>query len=295
MGAAFEKQNQIAIGFLMTDITDTYETFLMSILAELLVKGPNSYFYKTLIEPNISGGYNQLTGFDSTIKDTMFVVGLQDLTVDDFDKVIKIFDQTIDQVIENGFEESHIQSVLHNIELQTKHQTTRFGLNLLFNLTPIWNHNGDLVKSLRISTLVNELKENLRRDPKYLQKKVEQYFKQNSHRLIVTMSPDKDYEKKFTEEENRILSEKVKNLNDADKERIFKEGLQLSEAQQSVPNLEVLPCLKLSDIKNDIEKSQLDHVEIDNVKVQICTTDTNGVTYFKGLLDASNFTREQVY
>lgn len=77
MGSPIEKQNQIAIALLMADITDIYETFTLAILSELLIKGPNSPFYKNLIEPNFSGGYNSTTGYESQVKDTFFAVGLQ--------------------------------------------------------------------------------------------------------------------------------------------------------------------------------------------------------------------------
>ena len=79
MGAPIEKQNQIAIAFLTNDIRDSDETLLLHVLTELMVKGPNSYFYKSLIEPNISGGYNVVTGYDNSIKDSMLVVGFQDV------------------------------------------------------------------------------------------------------------------------------------------------------------------------------------------------------------------------
>lgn len=110
MGASVEKQNQIAIAYLVPDIRDMNETFILNFLTELLIKGPNSYFYKSLIEPNISGGFNQVTGYDNTIKDTMVVIGLQDVDKNDFDKIEKIFEETIDQAIDNGFDEKHIQS-----------------------------------------------------------------------------------------------------------------------------------------------------------------------------------------
>ncbi|KAL1374027.1 hypothetical protein pipiens_018317 [Culex pipiens pipiens] len=293
MGAPIERQNQIAIGYLMTDITDVYESFLMYIMSELLVKGPNSYFYKSLIEPNISGGYNQLTGFDPNIRDTMFVVGLQDLATDDFDKVQKIFDQTIDQVIEKGFDRTHLESVLHHIELHMKHQTTKFGLGLLFNLTPLWNHNGDLLKSLNVSALVQELRDNLARDPKYLQNKVEFYFRNNKHRLTMTMSPDELYDKKFNDSERQNLSEKVVKLNDGDRERILKEGQALLESQKAVPNMEVLPCLKFDEIRKSSQKSDIETQEFSGIPTQVCRVDTNGVSYFRGILDAAVLSDEQ--
>lgn len=293
MGAPLERQNQIAIGYLMADITNVYESFLIYIMSELLVKGPNSYFYKSLIEPNISGGYNQLTGFDPHIRDTMFVVGLQDLPAKDFEKVQKIFDRTIDEVIDKGFDNNHLESVLHHIELQMKHQSTKFGLGLLFNLTPLWNHNGDLIKSMNVSALVQQLRDNLRRDPKYLQSKVEFYFKNNKHRLTMSMSPDEQYEKKFNESEQNNLKAKVDHLTDQDRERIFKEGIQLSEEQKSIPNTDVLPCLKLDEIRKSSDNSDIKAQLIKNVPTQTCRVDTNGITYFRGILDANVLSDEQ--
>ncbi|XP_058838651.1 presequence protease, mitochondrial [Topomyia yanbarensis] len=293
MGAPLERQNQIAIGYLMTDITNVYESFLMYILSELLIKGPNSYFYKSLIEPNISGGYNQLTGFDPNIRDTMFVVGLQDVTADDFKKIQQIFDQTITEAIEKGFEKNHLESVLHHIELHMKHQSTKFGLGLLFNLTPLWNHNGDLLRTLNISSLVGELRRNLERDPAYLQKKIEFYFRNNKHRLTMTMSPDEHYDRKFNELEKKNLSEKINELTDDDKLKVFEDGLKLFEFQQAVPNTEILPCLKIDDIRKVSEESDIKSLVIKNVQTQACRVDTNGVTYCRGIFDAHTLSEEQ--
>lgn len=286
MGAPMKKQNQIGIGFLMSDIRDIYETFLMHFITELLVKGPNSYFYKSLIEPNISGGYSQMTGYDATIKDTMFVLGLMDVDKNDFEKIQQIFDATIEQAIERGFDERHIASVIHNLELSMKHQTTKFGLGLLFSLTPLMNHEGDVIEAVNLTQQIEKLKANIRSNPKYLQEKVQQYFKDNRHKLTLTMSPDNDYEKKFVERETQNLEEKVKELKEADKQRVFEDGKALSVVQKAREDINCLPCLKIQDIKTPT-KNDLDFERIQNVPIQICPTNTNGVVYFRGLLNAS--------
>ena len=291
MGAPKEKQNQIAIGYLMSDIRDIYETFLLHFVTELLVKGPNSYFYKTLIEPNISGGYNSVTGYDATIKDTMFCVGLQDVDKNDFEKIQRIFDETIEQAIERGFDERHINSVIHNLELSMKHQTTKFGLGLLFSLTPLMNHNGDVIQAVNLSQQIDKLKQNIRENPKYLQEKVQQYFKDNHHKLILKMSPDDEYEQKFVARETENLETKVMKLKDADKQRVFEDGKALASAQKTHEDINCLPCLKIQDIKTPL-KSQLDFEKLQNVPVQICSTNTNGVVYFRGLLDASTLSED---
>lgn len=291
MGAPMEKQNQIGIGFLMTDIRDIYETFLIHFITELLIKGPNSYFYKSLIEPNISGGYSQMTGYDATIKDTMFCVGLQDVDKNDFEKIQQIFDETIEQAIERGFDEKHINSVIHNLELNMKHQTTKFGLGLLFSLTPLMNHNGDVIRAVNLTKQIEELKQNIQSNPKYLQEKVQQYFKDNKHKLVMTMSPDEAYEQKFVARETQNLNEKVEKLKTEDKKQIFEDGKALAQAQKAQENINCLPCLKIDDISTPV-KHQLDFERVNNVPLQLCSTNTNGVVYFRGILDASKLSED---
>lgn len=293
MGAQIEKQNQIGIGFLMNDIRQIDETFVLYFLNELLVKGPNSYFYKSLIEPNISGGYNQMTGYDNSIKDSIFVLGLQDVHKNDFEKVQEIFDETIDKAIEQGFEEKHINTVIHNLELMMKHQTTKFGLGLLFNLTPLMNHDGDIIHACDVTKQIETLKSNIRSNPHYLQEKVKEYFKDNRHKLTLTMSPDEEYEQKFAAEEARNLSRKVSDLKTEDKTRVFEDGKKLAETQKAIEDINILPCLKIEDIKTPAE-NLISTLKIGKVPLQLCETNTNGIVYFRGLMNASNLVEDEL-
>lgn len=293
--APIEKQNQIGIGYLMTDIRKNYETFVLHIISELMIKGPNSRFYKNLIEPNISGGYNEITGYDAQFRDTLFAVGLQDVLETDFDKIQKIFDVTINEIIEKGFDTEHINSVLNNIELNVKHQSTQFGLGLLFNILPVWHHEGDLLEVLQINKFIEKFKENVKQNPKYLQEKVIEYFANNTHKLILTMSPDQEYEKKFQQLEQKLINDKVAKLTDEDRKRIFDESKALAETQKDVnENANILPCLSLNDVESIPDSYQYEIINsAHGVTTQLCTIDTNNISYFYGLLNASNLTLEQ--
>jgi Zn-dependent M16 (insulinase) family peptidase len=44
------------------DISDVYESFVMKIVSELLVEGPNAPFYRTLIEADLGTGFSPSTG-----------------------------------------------------------------------------------------------------------------------------------------------------------------------------------------------------------------------------------------
>lgn len=294
MGSPAEQQNQIAIGFLMSDITDIYETLVLSVLSELLIKGPNSPFYQSLIEPNISGGYSQMTGFESSIRDTMFVVGLQDVRVADFDKVESLVAQTIDTVIKSGFEADHVASVLNSIELGLKHQSPKFGLGLLFNVTPIWNHDGNIGQTVQYSIQLAKLRKNLANQPDYLQQKVAHYFKKGQHKLVMTMSPDAEYEQKFTQAEQMIIADKSTSLDDKQRKRVFEHGKALAENQKSPQDLNLLPCLTLQQVeKAPAINYTLEQSEVLGIPTQICTVDTNNVSYFQALFNGNGLTMRQ--
>ncbi|KAL1502220.1 hypothetical protein ABEB36_007394 [Hypothenemus hampei] len=292
-GEPLLKQNAIAVSLLLSDCTNVYDTFLMLFLSELLVKGPNAAFYKTLIEPNFSSGFTPSTGLDNQTRDTIFTVSLKGIKTKDFKRVEEIFDETIDEVIEKGFSNDHVESVLHSFELSLKHETKNFGLNLLFGLAAVWNHTTDIIQVLEINSLIDRLRNELKNNPNYLQEVVRKYFKENTHKLVLTMSPDQDYDSKLTQMENKLIKKKTKDLSTKDKQQIYENALRLQKLQESQQDTNILPTLTMNDISSATERINKVNVTINNVPTQINKVNANGLVYFKALLNTSDLSQEQ--
>lgn len=295
IGAPIERQCQIAIGYVLADITDSYETLLLNVLSELLIRGPNSSFYKTLIEPNVFGGsFSDTTGVDAQLKDTTFVVALQNIQSKDFDSIEKVFDETVDAVIKDGFDAEHVQSILNSIELSIKHQTPKFGLHLLFGITASWNHDANILDGLDIGKHFDRLKKDLT-DPGFLQRKVKEYFKDNKHRLTVKMLPDETYEDKLKQNEDELLKQKVSQLSDADKIEMFKVTNQLAKEQREPPsNIHLLPCLTMNDISKEVEELNIQHFKLNNIPTQLTLVDTNSIVYSRGVCYANHLSQDEI-
>jgi Zn-dependent M16 (insulinase) family peptidase len=60
---------------------------------------------------------------------------------------------------------------------------------------------------------------------------------------------------------------------------------QLSQSQQSVQDIDVLPTLRRSDIATSTPAYVVNDVSVTNVAVQVCPQPTNGIAYFKASLD----------
>ncbi|XP_076297441.1 presequence protease, mitochondrial [Lasioglossum baleicum] len=292
MAANPDRQGTIAIGYLCNDIIDIQKTFEMHVLSQLLLSGPNSEFYKSLVESNLGVAFGPMTGYDAYCKDTMFVLSLLGVQKESFEKIEHVFNETVQKIIEKGFEKNRIEAVLHSIELNIKHQTSNFGLQLLFNLTPLWNHDGDLIRSMRINEAIKDFREKMERNPKYLQEFVKAYFMDNNHRFTLTMLPNEQYDHEQTKAEQELLESKLKQLSKEDLDQVYVDGQTLLKEQQKKEDLSVLPTLKIEDIKTDVERCNFTNSIIADVPLQVATEPTNNVCYYRGVLNTRGLSAE---
>ncbi|XP_071232100.1 presequence protease, mitochondrial-like [Salvelinus alpinus] len=277
------KQNTLCMSYLLGDITDTFEGFTLSLLSSLMISGPNSPFYKTLIEPKIGTDFSSVVGYDGSTKEASFSIGLQGMAEEDTEKVKQIIVQTIDEIIAYGFEEERIEALLHKIEIQMKHQSTSFGLSLASYIASCWNHDGDPVQLLKISDSVAQFRQALKDNPRFLQEKVLHYFKDNTHRLTLSMSPDEAYLEKQVKAEEEKLQKKVQALSESDKKDIYEKGLELLSVQSKIQDASCLPALNVSDIEPTIAVTPVEMGTAGGVPVQYCEQPTNGMVYFRAM------------
>uniref|UniRef100_A0A6I8NDF6 Presequence protease, mitochondrial n=1 Tax=Ornithorhynchus anatinus TaxID=9258 RepID=A0A6I8NDF6_ORNAN len=287
------KQTTVSVSFLLPDITDTFEAFTLSLLSSLLIWGPNSPFYKALIESGLGTDFSPDVGYNGCTREAYFSVGLQGIAEKDTEAIKHIIAKTIDEVIEKGFEDERIEALLHKIEIQMKHQSTSFGLALTSYIASCWNHEGDPVELLKLENQTARFRQCLKENPRFLQEKVQKYFKNNPHRLTLSMSPDETYYDKQTQMETDKLKQKVDSLSAPEKEYIFEKGLELRTLQSKPQDASCLPALKVSDIEPTIPFTELDTaLAAGEVPIQYCAQPTNGIVYFRAFSSLNTLPEE---
>lgn len=283
-----QKQTTFSTSFLLSSITDTMEAFTLGIIGSLLTDGETSPFYQSLLEANIGSDYAPATGYQGYTQEGSFTVGLQGIHDNDVEKVRNIIEQTIDKVIEEGFDQRRIDALLHSIELSLKHQSSNFGLGIAMSITSMWNHDGNPVDAISINNKLERFRESLKTNPRFLQDKVKQYFKDNPHKLTLTMRPDETYDEKLKQKEENCLSDLVNRLTDDDRTQLFQRGLILFEKQMEKEDLSCLPTLKIDDIERKVLTDIVDiHQASSGVPIYCCPQPTNEVTYIRFLANTS--------
>lgn len=288
-----EAQSSIAVSYKLVDITNTFETFVLAILGDLLTSGPNAPFYKALLEPGLGSSFSPSSGYEGHSRSTTFTVGLQGVKDQDVEKIKAIIEETFDRIIKEGFPTERVESVLHNIELNLKHQTSSFGLSLAMNLTPLWNLDGDPIDGLLINSKIAKFRKCLAENPEFLQEKVREYFKENPHKYTLTMAPQEGYEDNLQSLEEALLKEKVAVLTPEQRARILELGHTLATKQEEEEDLSSLPTLQVSDIPRNVTPVPVTIQTVaGGVEVQACDCPTNDLTYFSAALSTRDVAEE---
>jgi Zn-dependent M16 (insulinase) family peptidase len=95
---------------------DPYETFKLQILSVLLFEGPNSAFYKSIIEDGFAPNYCPGYGYDATTRQSTFIIGVDGIEEKDFFKIEQKIQETLHNLVESGFDKKIFETVLHQIE-----------------------------------------------------------------------------------------------------------------------------------------------------------------------------------
>lgn len=131
---------------------------------------------------------------------------------------------------------------------------------------------------------VEQFKRSLAADPQFLQKKVKEHFLDNSHKLVIEMSPSDSYETKMAEAEKILLEKKIATLTDGDRAMIYENGKKLLEAQDATEDLSILPTLNVHrDISRSFKATAIEKDKVAGVPVQWSAQPTNGIVYFNAV------------
>jgi len=104
-GLPEDKQCRVAVSYLLADAADFGVNFELSIISSLLMEGPNSPLYKSLIASNIGMSYTPPAGFDPNSRETSFTVGLAGISQEQIPQVESVILNTLQEVVQQGFEQ----------------------------------------------------------------------------------------------------------------------------------------------------------------------------------------------
>ncbi|MCK5541223.1 MAG: insulinase family protein [Desulfobacterales bacterium] len=291
------KKYQACVAWLTADTKNFFEMLVLIVLEQILLGNAASPLRKALIDSGLGSDLSDGTGFDPEMRDTLFACGLKEIKKDSVSQVEKIIFSTLKNVVEKGIDKNLIDSAIHQIEFSRKEKTNTpypFGLKLFLSFAGTWLHNGDPVNCIEFDEDIEKLKSLIDKGG-FLEKKIEEYFINNPHRVLFTLAPDHEMEQKEinrTKKELALTLEKLKKeKTDQALTKIIQDAKELVLLQESEEDLSSLPCLDLSDVPPEIEKIAPDNIA--GVSDLTCyQKPTSGILYFTCPVGIGNVKKE---
>lgn len=267
----------------------------LATLNDLLLGNPEAELYKPLIE---SGLGEDLTpsGFETFGVQPFFMVGLKNVKPDNYTKVTGLIDSTLAQIAEKGFKPEEIEASLNSTEFHLRELNTGSyprGLSIMTSMLTNWIYDREPLDQIRFEDDIKQLREKLDQNPHYLRDKLEDYLLDNSHNVVVKMTPQKGLlEAKDKEVEEKLTSIKSE-LSEEQINTIIKETKELITHQQrhdSPEDKAKIPALSKEDLVGEIEKIPNEITTYKEATILAHPLSTNGITYLKFGFDITNLT-----
>jgi presequence protease len=261
---------------------DPFETFLMTVLSSALFDSQDSPMYKALLESRIANKYLAGTGYDYSLLQSSFTIGLNGVANDSEQLIESTINKTLEEVVSKGFNPLLIDSALHQIEIRTKEIKENYGLSLIASMIPFVLHTSDPLIPLHLNTYVDKLRQMLGNNQPVFQDLIKNKILANSHCVRIMAVPDSTFVDNLNEQEEHELQGIEKKMDKLTEETVLKEAEKLLEAQGKEENSDVLPTLLVEDIAKTVKYIEYEsQYTISGVPVNYIIEPTNGITYVR--------------
>ncbi|BBO91141.1 insulinase family protein [Desulfosarcina ovata] len=281
------KKYQACVAWLLTDIRDTFEMLVAAVIEQVLIGNAASPLRKALMDSQLGTALSDGTGFEAENRDTMFAVGLKDVTETDAPAIETIIFDVLKRLADGGIDPELVESAIHQIEFHRKEITNSpypYGIKLLISITASWLHGGDPERILQLDADLERLRQALSGD-RFLETKIREYFLDNPHRVRFTLAPDQEMAEKERQRVESELAERLSRLKENDRTRIRSDAAALEKLQEAHEDLTRLPTLERTDIPPAVASVAFTP-GVFQPPVWAYDQPTSGIFYFTGGLGA---------
>lgn len=284
---ALDDGTHVALAWLLGRTTDPLETARARLLSDVLLDNSSSPLRHALETSELGSSPSPLCGFDDSTRETTFTCGLEGCAPDAGPDVEALVLDTIAQVAEHGVAPEVVESVLHQLELQSREISGDgypYGLKLMLDaLTPLM-HGGDPLIGLDIDPVIAALRHEAAA-PDYVPRLARRLLLDNPHRVRLSLQPDAGLAGRQAAAETARLAA-LRDKLDADARDAVRAGAQaLAERQARHDDPALLPKVTLADVPAELSIASGETRTLDGLETAWYAQPTNGLVYQQWVID----------
>lgn len=277
----------VVLGWLLGRTTDPLETARARVLSDVLLDNSSSPLRHALETSELGAAPSPLCGFDDSTRETTFTCGLEGCAPDTAAAVEQLVLETITRVAEDGVAPEVVESVLHQLELQSREISGDgypYGLKLMLDaLTPLM-HGGDPLDGLDIDPVLAELRREAA-EPGFIPQLARRLLLDNPHRVRLSLKPDPELAARQAAAEIERLAALRAQLDAEAQQQVRAQAAALAARQARHDDPALLPKVTLADVPAELAIATGETRQLNGVETAWYAQPTNGLVYQQWVID----------
>ena len=275
----------VLLNWLLPDSTDTVSLMEANLVSEILLGHDGAPLSRALVESGLGEDIAPQSGLETELKHMCFTAGLRGVERDRVAEFEPLVRATIQSLIENGIPETDVETAVRSIDFsnrEVRRSSGPFSLVLMRRSLRGWMHGFGPFSSLSYIPAFEQVKQKLASEPGYLSGLLESWFITNSHRSLVTVFPDPQYEKRLEDKLAARIRLFESGLDDSARQTLIAEQNEFFARQKETNSEELLsliPHLSKEDLPPLADAIQSSVRFSGQVPLLVHDQPTNGIAY----------------
>ncbi len=287
----------LALNIMLGDSFDVRTIGALGILNHALFTSPAAPVRKALIDSGL--GKDVDAAIEGDLRQPTLTIALTGSEKDRVDKFYSLVMSELQKLVDGGIDKTLLRASLNVMEFRLREADFGFApKGLIYGLAILktWLYGGDPTRQLRYEDDLAAYKRGL--DENYFEGLIKKYLIDNTHKVLLTLSPDKNFSKQRDEAQAAKLAEVKAKMSPAQIQNVVDTAAKLKARQQSPETPEALatiPILQRADLRKEAERFPLNFRDIDGTRILLSPLDTHGIVYLTFFFDAEKVPQDKMF
>ncbi len=274
-------KTHVVISWLLGHSTTLEDMLQAHLMSSVLLDNSASPLQQALETTDLGSSPSPLCGLEDSNREMSFMCGLEGSEAENADELEKLVLSVLQDVAENGVEQSQVEAVLHQLELGQREvggDGYPYGMQLILGGLSAAIHRGDPVAVMNLDPVLEQLREDIK-DPDFIKNLVKKNLLENPHRVRLVMKPDTSLSQAKEQAEVDKLAKIKSQLSEQEKQQIIDQAAALQERQNEVDDISILPKVGLEDVPARMKIPEGVDADLKGIKSSFFEQGTNGLIY----------------
>jgi len=285
-----------SFGYVVGDYSESEKMIAFNVISSLLTENNQSILKKAILDKKL--GQDVCFSLEDSILQPYVEISVTNTNKDKFAEIEKTIIETLNEVVESGFDKEEMLAILNKMEFSAKERDfggATKGLVFAMQALGTWLYGGDPIQGIAVNEVFKSLKEKVQTS--YFEDLVKEFILNSKHNASVVAIPSLTLAKEKEEAMSKKMKEVKANLSDEQLDELLAFNKDFSNWQKSVDSKEqkaTLPKLTLADLPEKPTNIIKEIKEINGVKVISYPDNADGISYYNLYFNISDFTLEQL-